>query len=283
MTQTAFELPGSAGRINTLFGGKLPVESIYGPHGSQIYNHFTRNDRAEIDDMLRVSEPHSGPVLELACGNGRTTIPFLEAGYDVVGLDSSPDMLARLSDRLTELGRPELGDKLDTVEGDMSSFSLGRKFGIVLLGMTTVWNLDEEHRAGLFRSVREHLAEDGRFLLTLLEFPGLDDSAAPFETIVATDAHDSVAPVSVTMIEHVDPGERRRLTSFVTHRVVDGTVTDSRIYTAWTHLITPAMLTEEIESAGLRVREIHEVSVRNQIMKHSAYVGRRRVLLEVSH
>jgi len=283
MTQTALALPGSAGRIETLFGGKLTVESIYGPRGSRIYDYFTRNDRAEIDDMLRVSAPHQGPVLELACGNGRTTLPFLEAGYDVVGLDSSPDMLARLSDRLAESDRAGLADKLDTVEADMSSFSLGRRFGIILLGMTTVWNLDEEHRAGLFRSVREHLAPEGRFLLTLLDFPGLEDSTAPFETIVVTDAHDGVAPVAVTMIEHVDPGAGKRLTSFVTHRVVDDAVTDSMIYTAWTHLISPATLTEEIERAGLRVRGTHEVSVRNQIMKHSAYVGRRRLLIEVSH
>ncbi|MFG7940496.1 daptide-type RiPP biosynthesis methyltransferase [Streptomyces cacaoi] len=283
MTETAVALPGSAGRIEALFGAGTKQENIYGPAGSQIYDHFTRNDRAEIDDMLRVAAPHPGPVLELACGNGRTTIPFLEAGYSVVGLDSSPDMLARMRDRLAELDEPGLADGLETVEGDMSAFSLGRRFGIILLGMTTVWNLDEEHRAGLFAGVREHLADDGRFLLTLLEFPGLEEGTAPFETVAVTDAHDGVSPVAVTFIEHVDPGERRRLTSFISHRVADEAVTGTTIYTAWTHLISPAALEKEIERAGLRVRATHEVTQRNQLMKRNTNIGRRRILIEVSH
>ncbi len=34
-----------------------------------------------------------GPVLELACGTGRLTIPIAADGHEVVGLDASPAML----------------------------------------------------------------------------------------------------------------------------------------------------------------------------------------------
>lgn len=36
-----------------------------------------------------------GPILEPACGSGRTLLPLLEAGRDAAGFDASPDMLER--------------------------------------------------------------------------------------------------------------------------------------------------------------------------------------------
>ena len=35
----------------------------------------------------------AGPVLELACGTGRLTIPIARDGHEIVGLDASPTML----------------------------------------------------------------------------------------------------------------------------------------------------------------------------------------------
>jgi len=34
------------------------------------------------------------PILELACGTGRLTIPIAEAGFEIYGLDLSANMLA---------------------------------------------------------------------------------------------------------------------------------------------------------------------------------------------
>lgn len=40
-----------------------------------------------------------GPVLEPACGSGRTLIPLLEAGREVAGFDPSAEMLAQCAAR----------------------------------------------------------------------------------------------------------------------------------------------------------------------------------------
>jgi SAM-dependent methyltransferase len=45
-----------------------------------------------------------GPVLELACGTGRLTVPLARDGQEVVGLDASPAML-RAARAKAEAGR----------------------------------------------------------------------------------------------------------------------------------------------------------------------------------
>src|SRR5580692_11809206 len=42
---------------------------------------------------------HGGPVLELACGTGRLTVPLAAAGVDITGIDRSPSMLEAARDR----------------------------------------------------------------------------------------------------------------------------------------------------------------------------------------
>lgn len=42
--------------------------------------------------------PEGGTVLDFGCGDGRLSIPLATMGYDVVAVDASPEMLARLAD-----------------------------------------------------------------------------------------------------------------------------------------------------------------------------------------
>lgn len=41
-------------------------------------------------------------ILEALCGSGRSLIPFLDAGYDIEGVDSSPQMLEKLKAKRLE-------------------------------------------------------------------------------------------------------------------------------------------------------------------------------------
>ncbi len=45
-----------------------------------------------------------GPVLELACGTGRLTLPLARDGHDVVGLDASEAMLAGARRKAAQAG-----------------------------------------------------------------------------------------------------------------------------------------------------------------------------------
>ncbi len=102
------------------------------------------------------------PMLELACGTGRVTLPIAEAGARVVGLDRSPAMLD-VARRKSE-GRADLDARW--VEGDMADFELDERFGLVIIPCRSFLLLQtvEEQRACLER-VREHLVPGGRLAL----------------------------------------------------------------------------------------------------------------------
>lgn len=101
-----------------------------------------------------------GPVLELACGTGRVTIPVAESGVEIVGLDQSASMLATARAKGTEAGV-----KIAWVEADCRTFALSRKFTLIFMAFNSMQHLhDHASLAALFAHVRGHLAPGGRFI-----------------------------------------------------------------------------------------------------------------------
>ncbi len=134
--------------------------------GSQIYWDGAHYDAFNVpyqDDMkfyLAEAKKARGPVLELACGTGRLTIPLAAAGVDVTGLDLAGPMLARARAKAAAAGvKPRF------VKGDARSFSLGR-FKLIFIAFNSMQHLAaREDIEGLFSSVARNLAPGGRFIL----------------------------------------------------------------------------------------------------------------------
>src|SRR5262249_46089024 len=68
----------------------------------------------------------SGPILELACGSGRLTVPLAAAGVDITGIDQSHSMLEAAGKRAA---RENV--RLSFHQGDIRNYDLGRKFGLI--------------------------------------------------------------------------------------------------------------------------------------------------------
>lgn len=99
-------------------------------------------------------------VLELACGTGRFTVPMALAGASVVGGDLSWSMLYRARTLAKERGAA-----IEFVELDMRNFDLGRRFDTIVIATNSILHLHTAADfAGFFRSVRRHLAPDGRLV-----------------------------------------------------------------------------------------------------------------------
>lgn len=102
-----------------------------------------------------------GPVLELACGSGRLTLPLAEQGTEIAGLDASEPMLALAHEKSRSANL-----QVDWHLGDMAEFDLDRRFSLIFVPNNSVAHLLTWQDFGhCLACVRRHLAEDGRFML----------------------------------------------------------------------------------------------------------------------
>jgi SAM-dependent methyltransferase len=103
------------------------------------------------------------PVLELACGSGRFTIPLANEGINITGVDISEDML-----NLAKLKASKARGNIRFIQGDMQSFDLGEKFKFIFIPAQSLSHLHRrEEIENCFSCVRRHLADEGRFLIEL--------------------------------------------------------------------------------------------------------------------
>ncbi|MFV0400513.1 MAG: class I SAM-dependent DNA methyltransferase [Oscillospiraceae bacterium] len=76
------------------------------------YDDLTRNvdypARAAYFDGLLRQEGERGLLLDLACGTGSLSLALAERGWDVIGADSSPEMLGIAQQKAIEAGRSML-------------------------------------------------------------------------------------------------------------------------------------------------------------------------------
>jgi SAM-dependent methyltransferase len=116
-----------------------------------------------LDFYRRQIARYGEPVLELACGSGRLTIPLAESGIRITGLDISETML-----NLATLKASERGVKLSLIREDVRSFNLGKSFKLIFIPAQSLTHLyKREEIENCFSRVRHHLAADGRFLIEL--------------------------------------------------------------------------------------------------------------------
>ena len=134
--------------------------------GSEVYwdgLHYDAFNQPYQDDLafyLAEAGKARGPVLELACGTGRLTIPLKKKGVDITGLDMAAPMLER-----AEAKAAAAGVKIPFLRGDARKFALGGRFKLIFMAFNSMQHLARrEDMEGLFSSVARHLAPGGRFI-----------------------------------------------------------------------------------------------------------------------
>jgi SAM-dependent methyltransferase len=123
-----------------------------------------------------------GPVLEIACGSGRVTIPIARDGVPVTGLDIVPGMVERARSKAAGLPARWL-------VGDARTFALAERFRLVFLTgnafQAFVTNADQE---ALLRRVQAHLHDQGVFAFETRN-PLLPNVRPPAGLFVTLDTH----------------------------------------------------------------------------------------------
>ncbi|MEV1171262.1 daptide-type RiPP biosynthesis methyltransferase [Nonomuraea sp. NPDC049784] len=163
-------------------GNRAEVHDLYSAAGAAVYHDMAGADTQEVRELVALVRGLPGPVLDLAAGSGRLTLPLLALGREVTALDLSESLLALLRERLAQ-SRGRLAERCTPVHADMRDFALDQRFGAIVLGTSSISLLDAAGRAALYRGVRAHLLPQGRFLLTTVELhapPGQEEAEFAF-------------------------------------------------------------------------------------------------------
>ena len=146
--------------------GILPVvhgydSTSYGDGFADVYDEWyaeVTDVAATVGRLVGLAGP-SGRVLELGAGTGRLAAPMAVAGLEVVGIDSSAAMLARIA------AQPG-GEQVTALHGDMVRDLPDGPFDACLVAYNTLFNLlDAVDQQQCFRSVAERLRPGGAFVV----------------------------------------------------------------------------------------------------------------------
>ena len=121
----------------------------------------------EIELWARCSAQAGGSALELGSGTGRVLVPLLARGLDVIGIDTSDDMMARCLSACAAKGL-----KAELHRQSMLAFDLHREFGLIFLdsGGLGLFVSDRDIQA-TFKRVMAHLKPGGLFIFEFAPVP----------------------------------------------------------------------------------------------------------------
>ena len=209
----------------------------------------------DIAWYVALARRHRGPVLELACGNGRITVPIARAGVEVHGVDVSTAMLADLERKLR--AEPEsVRLRVRYTQLDYRKLHLPVRYPLVIMPFNSLHHcMSHRDVLDLFAGVRGLLAPDGLFAL---------DCYLPDPALYARDPDQLYGAR-----DFVDPRDGSRLTSWeqshydsleqvhhvtYTYQHPDGTAEQVELHL---RMFYPAELRGLVDIAGFRFEALY--------------------------
>ena len=131
------------------------------------YDDWSAHVTADIAFYVELATKADGPLVELAIGTGRVAIPVARAtGRRVIGIDSSPAMLAQARARAAEAGVD-----LDLRLGDMRDLALDEPAALIYCPARSLLHLPAwADRRRTFERVAASLRPEGRFAWNAFAF-----------------------------------------------------------------------------------------------------------------
>ncbi len=132
-----------------------PIARLYDPWSASVIEDIS----FYVEEALAAG---GGPVVELGVGTGRIAIPTAMAGVHLIGVDSSPGMLAVCLERAHEAG---VADRLDLRLGDLRRPPVDERVALVTCPFRAYLHLStDEERLEALHAARDLLRPDGRLV-----------------------------------------------------------------------------------------------------------------------
>jgi SAM-dependent methyltransferase len=120
-----------------------------------------KQDLVDLPFYLDLAEQSRGPILEIACGTGRVLLPIARKGIAICGVDNSQAMLDILKQNLASEPQ-DVRARITVQEGDMRTFSLNRKFPLVMIPFRPMQHMfTVEDQVAALKTGAAHLTDTG--------------------------------------------------------------------------------------------------------------------------
>ena len=137
---------------------------------ARLYDPWSASVTEDIGFYLEEALAAGGPVVELACGTGRISVPLAKAGVRVIGVDAS----ARMLEVAREYAAAE-GVELDLRLGDLREPPVTERVPLVLIPFRSLLHMTTEaERLCALRAAREVLLPGGRLVFDVFA-PSAED------------------------------------------------------------------------------------------------------------
>jgi SAM-dependent methyltransferase len=134
----------------------------------------------QVDVLLGLAQRPAGPVLDLACGAGRHSVPLALRGFEVTGVDRSPFLLQKARERAATAGAA-----VEWVQADMRDFVRPGAYHLALnLATSFGYFRAEAENQRVLENVHASLVPGGSFII---EMTGKEVLARIFQPTASSD------------------------------------------------------------------------------------------------
>lgn len=137
---------------------------------AEFYDLFASNE--DLPLYLEYAKKQGSPILDVAAGTGRVTLALAGAGFVVHALEKSPSMLNIFRRKTAE---SEAGKLVKIHQGDMTDFRLDTRYPMIIIPASFGHALTEERQISTLRTIKNHLGDDGVFILDLYMGEHIDE------------------------------------------------------------------------------------------------------------
>jgi ubiquinone/menaquinone biosynthesis C-methylase UbiE len=129
---------------------------------ARIYDPWSRSVTEDVGFYVARGRESGGPIVELAVGTGRIAVPIAEAGMDVIGVDSSPEMLT-VAKRTAEAAG--VSERLDLRVGDLRRPPVPERVRLVICPFRSLLHMEtEEEKLRALTAARGLLLDGGAYV-----------------------------------------------------------------------------------------------------------------------
>ena len=129
---------------------------------ARFYDPWSRSVIEDVGFYVDQALASGGPVVELAVGTGRIAVPIAQAGIDVIGVDSSPEMLAVARSAAVAAG---VGDRVELRLGDLREPPVPERVPLVICPFRSLLHMETEaEKLRALRAAHAVVEPGGRFV-----------------------------------------------------------------------------------------------------------------------